>query len=79
MSAFLDFSAQPHWDPQALAGAVPIRLKLHQLFAFDARSETLIPDGAGQDGKSHATEPRRAWRQHEYLRVADLPVRFSIR
>ena len=74
MSAFLDFSAQPHWDPQALAGAVPIRLRLHQLFAFDARSEPPIHDSA-----NHAAEPRRAWRQHEYLRVADLPVRFSVR
>jgi hypothetical protein len=74
MSAFLDFSAQPHWDPQTLAGAVPIRLRLHQLFAFDARSDAPINDSA-----SRASTPRPAWRQHEYLRVADLPVRFSIR
>jgi len=74
MSAFLDFSAQPHWDPQALAGAVPIRLKLHQLFAFDARSNAQI-----QDCANGVSTQRPAWRQHEYLRVADLPVRFSIR
>jgi hypothetical protein len=74
MSAFLEFSAQPHWDPQALAGAVPIRLKLHQLFAFDARGDVSIHDSA-----NHASGLRRAWRQHEYLRVPELPNRFSVR
>ena len=74
MNAFLDFSAQPHWDPQALAGAVPIRLRLHQLFAFDARRDAPLRDSANREPGT-----RRAWRQHEYLRVADLPVRFRIR
>ena len=73
MSAFLNFSAQPHWDPQALAGAVPIRLRLHQLFAFDARSDAQIRESANR------VSTRPAWRQHEYLPVADLPVRFRIR
>ena len=73
MSAFLDFSAQPHWDPQALAGAVPIRLRLHQLFAFDAKSAA-----QAQDNAESASATRRAWRQHEYLRVCDLPLRFRI-
>ena len=73
MSAFLDFSAQPHWDPQALAGAVPVRLRLHQLFAFDAKSAAQI-----QDSANRVPTQRPAWRQHEYLRVADLPVRFRI-
>ena len=73
MSAFLDFSAQPRWDPQALAGAVPIRLKLHQLFAFDAGRDPQVDAAADR-----ATAPRPAWRQHEYLRVADMPVRFRI-
>ena len=74
MSAFLDFSAQPHWDPQALAGAVPIRLRLHQLFAFDAKCDAQIRDSANR-----VPTQRPAWRQHEYLPVADLPVRFRIR
>ncbi len=74
MSAFLDFSAQPHWDPQALAGAVPFRLRLHQLFAFDLRS-----DAQSHDDADPAFVTRRAWRQHEYLPVADLPVRFRVR
>jgi len=76
MSAFLDFSAQPHWDPQALAGAVPIRLRLHQLFAFDARSEAPIHDS---DVSANRVSARPVWRQHEYLPVADLPVRFRVR
>lgn len=74
MSAFLDFSAQPHWDPQALAGAVPIRLRLHQLFAFDASR-----DAPSQPSANREPAPRRAWRQHEYLRVADMSIRFRIR
>ena len=74
MSAFLDFSAQPHWDPQALAGAVPIRLRLHQLFAFDVVLDARIHDNANSTAVT-----RPAWRQHEYLPVADLPVRFRVR
>jgi hypothetical protein len=74
MSAFLDFSAQPHWDPQTLAGAVPVRLRLHQLFAFDAARDAPLQDSANRE-----PGPRRAWRQHEYLRVADLPLRFRVR
>jgi hypothetical protein len=74
MSAFLDFSAQPHWDPQTLAGAVPIRLRLHQLFVLDARMDAPTLDSA-----NHAAEIRRAWRQHEYLPLAELPLRFSVR
>ena len=74
MSAFLDFSAKPHWDAQALAGAVPIRLRLHQLFAFDAARDAPLHDSANR-----GPAPRRPWRHREYFRVPDLSGRFSVR
>jgi hypothetical protein len=72
MNAFLSFLAQPHWDAQALATAMPVRLRLHQLFAFDARRHA-SPASANGD-----CALRTPWRQHDYVRVAELPLRFTI-
>ena len=68
MSAFLDFSAQPHWDPQALAGAVPIRLRLHQLFAFDAKSAAQIHDSANR-----TSTPRPGTQESSFDAPASVP------
>ena len=73
MNAFLSFAAQPHWDAQALARAVPVRLRLHQLFAYDARR-----DGAPRASANGESAPRTPWRQHDYVRIAELPLRFTI-
>jgi hypothetical protein len=73
MNAFLDFSARPHWDPQALAQAVPVRLRLHQLFAFDATRAGPLHASANREAP-----PRRAWRQHEYASVCELPRLFRV-
>jgi hypothetical protein len=73
MNAYLSFAAQPNWDAQTLAGAVPVRLRLHQLFAYDARR-----GGASANGEPTPRTPRTPWRQHGYARVAELPLLFTI-
>ncbi|MDB6162868.1 MAG: hypothetical protein JWL98_300 [Xanthomonadaceae bacterium] len=73
MSAFLSFPTQLNWDAQTLASAVPIRLRLHQLFAFDAKGESPLPSSA--NGESTL---RPCWRHREYLRAAELASRFRI-
>jgi hypothetical protein len=73
MSAFLSFPSQLNWDAHTLAAAVPIRLRLHELFAFDAQHAGPMPASANGEAS-----PRPCWRHRQYLRVADLPSRFRI-
>jgi hypothetical protein len=73
MNAFLSFPSRLKWDSQTLAEAVPVRLRLHELFAFDARRDGVPPASANADA------PRPCWRHRDYLRVADLAERFQIR
>ena len=72
MNAFLSFPSRLKWDSQTLAEAVPVRLRLHELFAFDARRDGVPSASANAD----ATRP--CWRHRDYLRVADLEP-FQIR
>jgi hypothetical protein len=74
MTAFLPFPHQLKWDSQTLAEAVPVRVRLHQLFAFDAKRDGAPPASANGDV---ATRP--CWRHRHYLRVAELTERFQIR
>ncbi|MDH5835171.1 hypothetical protein [Luteimonas kalidii] len=68
MNHFAHFPARPHWTAQQLADAVPVRL--HQLFAFDARHE-------GADAPA-ANAPRHRARDARYTRHSMLPPRFGV-
>jgi hypothetical protein len=74
MNAFLSFPSRLQWDSQTLAEAVPVRMRLHELFAFDARQH----DVAAANGNREQVA-RPGWHQHEYVRAADFPIRFQIR
>lgn len=74
MNAFLSFPSQLKWDAQTLADAVPVRLRLHELFAYDAQRAGTPP--ASANGELPA---RPCWRHREFLRVAELTPRFQIR
>jgi len=65
MNAFVIFPAHLHWTSQQLAEAVPLRL--HEMFAFDARS---LADATSKA----APQPRRDYAPHP-----PMPERFSVR
>jgi hypothetical protein len=67
MNPFAHFPARPHWTAQQLADAVPLRL--HQLFAFDAR------DGADERAANAA---RHRARDARYVQRSSLPPRFGV-
>lgn len=69
MNAFAHFPNRLHWNAQQLADAVPLRL--HELFAFDAR---LAPVTAAAN-----RDQRGARRDHGYLARPSLYARFAVR
>jgi hypothetical protein len=65
MNAFAVFPAHLHWTSHQLAEAVPLRL--HEMFAFDARGQASVA------GKA-TPQPRPDYAPHP-----PMPERFSVR
>lgn len=69
MNAHDAFPFRLHWTAQDLAEAVPLRL--HELFAFDARRDGPLSPSAN-------AQPHRGRRHWGYACLAALPAYFRI-
>lgn len=74
MKSFPVFPSQPLWDADTLASAVPVRLRLHQLFALGAAAVDAFPASANP----HMPVAAR-WQRCQYLRGAGTSAPFRIR